>query len=154
VDVHKYYPRDLIPYLKLHNVKRLYNAWHEGGYLILYGIQPMVDGRGDPFGPEQAGDLNLMADFTVSWQLQRDTHYFMDKYKIEYVLIPSSSLMVALAHDPAFVLLKQTETHVLFKYEPEAASGAPQTAPKPGSIANALKDAEQSGKDATTSPAP
>jgi hypothetical protein len=160
VDVHKYYPRDLIPYLKLHNVKRLYNAWHEGGYLILYGIQPMIDGRGDPFGPERPGDLNMMADFSASWQTQRDTHYFMDKYKIDYVLIPGSTLLIAIAHDPAFVLLKQTETHALFKYDPKAASGASSTttetapAAQSGGISNSLRNAVESGTETATPPSP
>jgi hypothetical protein len=72
LDVDQWYPKDMVAFLKLHDAKRLFNVWHEGGYLIFNGIQPLIDGRGDPFAAQNPGQQDLVTDYVSASQLAVD----------------------------------------------------------------------------------
>jgi hypothetical protein len=124
VDVDKYYPETLVSYVKVNKVKRLFNMWHEGGYLIFKGVEVLIDGRGDPYAAQSAGERDFMSEYLDATQLNTNPIPFLEKEKIDYALVPSSAVMMILQMDPDWVVVKTDEYHALFKYEPKAASSA------------------------------
>jgi hypothetical protein len=132
VDVDKYYPETLASYLKVNGVKRLFNVWHEGGYLIFKGIPVLIDGRGDPYTAEKKGDRDLSSEYLDASQLATNPLPFIKGLGCDYALVPSGSLMWILNSSPDWVVVKTDTYHALFKYEPQDASGSrEQTATTP-----------------------
>jgi hypothetical protein len=119
LDVDRWYPSDMIAYLKLHDAKRVFNSWHEGGYLIFHGIQPLIDGRGDPFSDQRPGQQDLAMDYIAATSLDVDPVPLIEKLKSDYVLVPSSALLMLLNRDPRFELVKTDPYHALFRFLPD-----------------------------------
>jgi hypothetical protein len=122
LDVDRWYPKDMIAFLKLHEAKRLFNVWHEGGYLIFNGIQPLIDGRGDPYAAQKPGQQDLSLDYMRATRLNVDPVPLLEKLKVDYVLVPSSALMMVLDRDPRFELVKTDDYHALFRFLPDRKS--------------------------------
>jgi hypothetical protein len=164
LDVDRWYPADMVPYLKLHKAKRVFNIWLHGGYLIFKGIQPLIDGRGDPYLSQAPGQVNLMDDYLAAIRFERDPREFMREMNVDYALVDYSALYLLLLEDPRFEVVKQDTYHVLFRFYPDrdpdpassslatpsvAATGAPladtatetTTAPLADWLRNAVKNA-------------
>jgi hypothetical protein len=89
---------------------RLFHDWVWGGYLIWHMPQSKVfiDGRGDPYVHTGVTNDYLAATFGQSPQA------VLDKYRIEYVLMPVDSPMAkSLMVSPAWLLIYSDETSVL-----------------------------------------
>jgi hypothetical protein len=121
------YPRDMIAYLKLHKAKRLFNIWHEGGYLLLYGIQPLIDGRGDPYGTQKPGQKDLVAEYMDATSLNADPMLLIEELKADYVLTPATELLLFLQHEPRLDLVKTDDYHALFRVLPEPSKASTAT---------------------------
>jgi hypothetical protein len=122
LDVDRWYPKDMVAYLKLHNVKRLFNVWHEGGYLIFNGIRPLIDGRGDPYVAQEPGQEDLASEYMDASKLAVDPVPLLVKLKVDYVLVPNIALMMFLDRDPRFELVKTDDYHALFRFLPDRRS--------------------------------
>jgi hypothetical protein len=150
LDVDRWYPKDMIAYLKLHKVKRLFNIWHEGGYLILHGIEPLIDGRGDPYTAQKPGQKDLIAEYLDATELTAEPMALFDELKVDYVLITPSGLLKVLIREPRLALVKTDDYHALFKVlpapSPETSAGVgsvPATVAPPGQW---LRDAAQNAR--------
>lgn len=118
-DVSRGYPRPgVIAFLKDSGARRVFNMWGEGGYLILNGVSPMIDGRFDPYLPARQGDPNLAQEFVDAVYLRSDPHAFMARWGVDYAVVTRGRVLMALQHDPAFVEVKSDENHVVFRFDP------------------------------------
>jgi hypothetical protein len=128
LDVDRWYPKDMIAYLKLHKAKRIFNIWHEGGYLILNGIRPLIDGRGDPYTAQEPGQKDLLSEYMDTADLKRDPMPLLDELKVDYVLVMQSPLLTVLLLEPRLQLVKTDDYHGLFKLLPKPSSTASASA--------------------------
>jgi hypothetical protein len=105
------YPDGAVAYMQANGIRgRLFHDWVWGGYLIWHMPQNKVfiDGRGDPYTPTGVVNDYLAATFGQSQQA------VLDKYRIEYVLMPADSPMAkSLMVSPAWLLMYRDETSVL-----------------------------------------
>jgi hypothetical protein len=135
LDVDRWYPADIISYMKLYKVKRLFNIWHEGGYLILKGIEPMIDGRGDPYVAQEPGQMSMMDEYLSATRLEKDPITFVMKVRPDYLLTNFTGLYLVIRNDPRFVPVKQDEFHILYRVilppESGTATPTPSTATTP-----------------------
>jgi hypothetical protein len=122
LDVDRWYPKDIVAYLKLHNAKRLFNLWHEGGYLIFSGIQPLIDGRGDPYVSQKPGQQDLAAEYMEATGLSIDPLPLIEALKVDYVLVTPGALLMYLRRDPRLELVKTDDYHALFRFLPDRKS--------------------------------
>jgi hypothetical protein len=122
LDVDRWYPKDMIAYLKLYKAKRIFNIWHEGGYLILNGIRPLIDGRGDPYTAQAPGQKDLLSEYMDTADLKRDPMQLFDELKVDYVLVMQSPLLTVLLLEPRLQLVKTDDYHGLFKLLPKPSS--------------------------------
>lgn len=127
VDPERDYPRDLVAYIKVNKLERMLNVWHEGGYLIYKGIPPMIDGRGDPFGPQYPGDVDFTAEYMALNSVEISPRSFMLRHKIEYLLMRRSQLLIAMMNDPAFKSVRQGESHILLRFDADIARSTTQS---------------------------
>jgi hypothetical protein len=145
LDVDRWYPKDMIAYLKLHKAKRIFNIWHEGGYLIFNGIQPLIDGRGDPYVAQKPGQRNLVAAYMDVELLVIDPMPFFDELKVDYALLTASPLLTVLSSEPRLELVKTDEYHALFKVLPKQSASASASVEPTGTadtpLARWLRDA-------------
>jgi hypothetical protein len=145
LDVDRWYPKDMIAYLKLHKAKRIFNIWHEGGYLIFHGIQPLIDGRGDPYVAQKPGQRDLVAAYMDLEQRAADPMPFFDELKVDYALLTASSLLTVLSREPRLELVKTDEYHALFKVLPKQSASASASVEPTGTadtpLARWLRDA-------------
>jgi hypothetical protein len=124
LDIDHWYPKDMVAYLKLHKAKRIFNIWHEGGYLIFHGIQPLIDGRGDPYVAQKPGQKDLVTAYMDVEGLSADPMPLFDELKVDYALIAGSPLLTVLRREPRLELVKTDEYHGLFKVLPKPSSTA------------------------------
>lgn len=116
LDVHRGYPRMAVAYLKGRPGVRLFNVWQDGGYLIFNGVEPLIDGRGDPFTLAASGD-DLLGRYWAAWRLSADYRGLFDRYKIEYVLLEKRlPFYRAIAHDSTLAPVLQDGGVALFRY--------------------------------------
>jgi hypothetical protein len=134
VDPERGYPRDLIAYIKVNKITHIMNIWHEGGYLIYKGIQPMIDGRGDPFAPQFPGDIDFARQYLSAFVMDTDPVEFMKASGAEYLLIRKSPILLAMLRDPSMRIVRLGGAHALFRY-------TPATAPSPSSTTTVNTDA-------------
>lgn len=121
IDVHRGYPAGAVAYMRRNGSGRLFNVYQDGGYLIFAGIQPMVDGRGDPYFPAYNKGADLFTAYMRTYRLEDDYRAFFDAHRIELVLVDKAvPLYGAIRHDRALAVLQDEKTHVLFRYTPSA----------------------------------
>jgi signal transduction histidine kinase len=105
------YPDGAIAYMRANGIQgRIFNDWVWGGYLIWYmpQVKVFVDGREHPYVP--TGVVNDYLAATSSQSPQP----VLDKYRIEYVLMPVDSPMAkSLMVSPGWLLSYSDETSVL-----------------------------------------
>lgn len=117
-DVSRLYPSDeIIAYLEKAGAKRVFNIWHEGGYLIMQGIPPMIDGRFDPYLAAGPGKQDLAEEHMDVTSLRIDPRGFMLKMNVDYVLTTRNILAAALRHDAAFTIVASDTNHVLYRFD-------------------------------------
>jgi hypothetical protein len=93
----------------------VFHDWAWGGYLIWHTpeLKVFIDGRGEPYGP-----TGVFKDYAAAISV-RNPQSVLDKYKVEYVLIPAdSSLSNFLNNSPAWTVIYSDETSVLFHLSP------------------------------------
>jgi hypothetical protein len=110
------YPEGAIAYMKANRIQgRVFHEWIWGGYLLWHApeLKVFVDGRGEPYGPN-----GVFKDY-LSAVSNQDTEAVLDKYQVEYVLMPTDSVLVkALESNPKWIVRYSDETSVLFHRSP------------------------------------
>jgi hypothetical protein len=105
------YPERAIAYMQANGIHgKLFHEWVWGGYLIWYmpQVKVFIDGREYPYVPTGVVNDYMAATFGQSSQA------VLDKYGIEYVLMPIESPMAkSLMVSPAWLLTYSDETSVL-----------------------------------------
>jgi len=105
------YPEQAIAYMQANGIHgRLFHDWAWGGYLIwqMPQVKVFVDGREYPYVPTGVVNDYMAATFGQSAQA------VLDKYRIQYVLMPVESPMAkSLMVSPAWSLSYRDETSVL-----------------------------------------
>ncbi len=115
-DVSKGYPQpEVLAYLKARGAQRVFNVWGEGGYLILNGVRPMIDGRFDPYLASKPGEQDLAQEYTDLDSGAGDIHGFVAKLRVDYVLARRGRLTALLQNDPAFVAVMTDAQHVVYR---------------------------------------
>jgi hypothetical protein len=85
-------PVKAVEYIKSHHLAGpMLNDYVDGGYLIWAAPEDpvFIDGRGDPF--EETGVLSAYGQWAT---LQADPHLLLEKYKINFCLMPAAAPMV------------------------------------------------------------
>jgi hypothetical protein len=84
------YPDGAVAYMKANGIQgRVFHDWVWGGYLIWHApeLKVFIDGRGDPYGA-----TGVFADY-LSAISNENSQAVLDKYHVEYVLMPSESAL-------------------------------------------------------------
>ena len=106
------YPEGAVAYMKQNGIRgRLFHDWDWGGYLIWHApeMKVFIDGRGEPYGAN-----GVFGDYwnTIS---NRDPQAVLDKYRVEYVLMPpQSALARALRESPNWTAIYSDKASILF----------------------------------------
>jgi hypothetical protein len=110
------YPAGAVAYMKSHGMAgRVFPDYVWGGYLIWHAPESKVfiDGRWDPYAPSGVAEDYRAAIFGENSQA------VLDKYRVEYVLMPADSLLVRLLRSsPAWTVLYEDKTSVLLVRSP------------------------------------
>ena len=110
------YPDAAVAYMQAHGIQgRIFHEWVWGGYLIWHApqIKVFIDGRGDPYGATGVFQDYLDATGGVNPQA------VLDKYRVQYVLMPADSLLVRLLkNSPAWTVRYSDKTSVLLQRSP------------------------------------
>lgn len=107
------YPSGALQYLEDRGVHdRVFNDWGWGGYILWHDpqLKVFIDGRGDPYSAN-----GVVADY-VSAMSNVNTQAVLDKYRVQYVLIPPKSAMAqALTGSNAWRVVYRESTDILFE---------------------------------------
>jgi hypothetical protein len=110
------YPEGAVAYIRAHEIRgRIFHPWVWGGYLIWHTpeLKVFIDGRGDPYAANGVFNDYLAAD------AGENPRAVLDKYHVEYVLMPADSLLVQiLKSDPAWAVRYSDKTSVLLQRSP------------------------------------
>jgi hypothetical protein len=110
------YPEGALAYIKSNGLQgRVFHDWVWGGYLIWNApqLRVFVDGRGDPYAAS-----GVVADYLAA-AYNQNPQYVLDKYRVEYVLMPVESVMArALEKTSSWTVLYQDSTSVLLRRSP------------------------------------
>jgi len=110
------YPEGAVAYMKNNGIQgRVFHEWVWGGYLIWHTpeLKVFIDGRGEPYG-----STGVFKDY-LSAVSNQNPQAVLDKYQVEYVLMPSDSpLAKFLESSPRWTVRYSDETSVLFHRSP------------------------------------
>ncbi|MFZ5644836.1 MAG: hypothetical protein ACOY46_14725 [Bacillota bacterium] len=108
--------KKVIIFIKENNLKRIYNMYDDGGFLIYNDIKPMIDGRADIFAPIY-NDTNLFKDYFEADLLMKDYKKFLDNYMINYVIINKNRpIYQAMQHSVFFKNIYEDDLYVIVQY--------------------------------------
>ena len=111
------YPEKAVAFIKQHQLPRLFNVYGDGGYLILNGVQPLIDGRADIFVPLY-NNTNLFLDYCQTYTLDKDYMEFINSYSIQSLLLKKESrLYFALKHNEKFSLIYEDDHYVILSFQ-------------------------------------
>ena len=106
------YPEGAVAYMKQNGIRgRLFHDWDWGGYLIWHApeLKVFIDGRGEPYGPH-----GVFPDYWSAIS-NKGPQAVLDKYQIEYVLMPPESpLSRALRESPKWTAVYSDKASILF----------------------------------------
>jgi hypothetical protein len=90
-----HYPEAALTYIEENGLaeRRMYNAYHWGGYLLWRGYPVYIDGRADVYGDA------FMDEYVLAYQLRGDWRKPLERYGVEYVLIESGASLAALLEE-------------------------------------------------------
>ena len=112
------YPEGAVAYMKANGIhSHVFHDWVWGGYLIwqMPELKVFIDGRGDPYG-----GTGIFRDYlnAIGGVGSEDV---LNKHKVDYVLMPSDSLLVELLkQNAAWTVRYHDETSVLLARTPKA----------------------------------
>jgi hypothetical protein len=110
------YPAGAVAYMKANGIQdKVFHEWVWGGYLIWHmpELKVFIDGRGEPYGANGVFKDYLAAVSGESPQA------VLDKYQVEYVLMPTDSLLVKLLKSsPTWAVRYSDKTSVLLQRSP------------------------------------
>lgn len=110
------YPIGAVAYMKTNRIQgRIFHEWVWGGYLIWNApeLKVFIDGRGDPYG-----STGVFKDYMAATSNQ-NSEAVLDKYRVEYVLMPADSLLIRLLKStPGWRVQYSDETSVLLQRSP------------------------------------
>ena len=110
------YPAGAVAYMRAHDIHgRVFHEWVWGGYLIWHmpELKVFIDGRGDPYAAN-----GVFKDYLAATSGE-SPRAVLDKYRVEYVLMPADSLLVqTLKSDPAWAVRYSDQTSVLLQRAP------------------------------------
>jgi hypothetical protein len=111
------YPEQAALYLRSHSITRYFNEWPDGGFLIFLGMQPLMDGRGEPFLPYPGRPpVTIGIDYTAVWDLRTDCRPFLDGNGITHLLIrQSSQLSRVLEQSPDFRVVYRDTVFIVYE---------------------------------------
>ncbi len=119
------YPADALAYMKSHEIAgRIFHDYVWGGYLIWHAPESKVfiDGRWDPYAA-----TGVVEDFRAA-VYGENSQAVLDKYRVEYVLMPADSLLVKLLRgSPAWTVRYEDKISVLLQRA--GVSGNPAVSP-------------------------
>ena len=114
------YPEGAVAYMKQNGIRgRLFHDWDWGGYLIWHAPETKVfiDARGEPYNSN-----GVFADY---WSAISNLtpQAVLDKYQVEYVLMPPASpLSRALKDSPKWTAVYSDKACILFHRAPAAST--------------------------------
>lgn len=124
VDVDREYPKGALQYARSHGLERTWNDWNDGGYLIFNDWPTMIDGRADPFSPFFDREITLASEYVEVYTLEADVRPFLDKYRIEYLLVERKTPLNRVYEQSAqFRPVYRDPGYIIYRYSREASSG-------------------------------
>jgi MFS family permease len=117
VDATRGYPVQASQYLQAHGITRYFNEWGDGGFLIFRGMQPLVDGRWDPFFSYPGrSDVTVGSEYIRAWSLETDCRPFLARNGITHLLIhQSSALSMVLEQSASFRAVYRDAIYVVYE---------------------------------------
>ena len=110
------YPEGAVAYMKTNGIHgRVFHEYVWGGYLVWHmpELKVFIDGRGDPYAVS-----GVFKDYLAATSGE-SPRAVLDKYRVEYVLMPADSLLVqTLKSDPAWAVRYSDKTSVLLQRAP------------------------------------
>jgi hypothetical protein len=110
------YPVGAVAYMKSNGIQgRVFHDWVWGGYLIWNApeLKVFIDGRGDPYG-----STGVFKDY-LSATSNGNPEPVLDKYHVQYVLMPSDSALINLLKSTSRWRVRYSdETSVLLQRSP------------------------------------
>ena len=110
------YPERAVAYMKTNGIQgRVFHDYVWGGYLIWHApeLKVFIDGRWDPYAP-----TGVFKDYWSAVSSE-NPQAVLDKYQVEYVLMPADSLLARfLKNSPAWNLLYVDESSALYRRSP------------------------------------
>jgi hypothetical protein len=110
------YPEGAVAYMKTNGIQgRVFHDYDWGGYLIWHTpeLKVFIDGRGDPYG-----STGVFKDYWSAIS-NKNPQAVLDKYQVEYVLMPADSLLVQnLKNSPVWAVRYSDQTSVLLQRSP------------------------------------
>jgi hypothetical protein len=110
------YPEGAVAYMKTNRIQgRVFHDYVWGGYLIWHApeLKVFIDGRWDPYAP-----TGVFKDYWSAASNQ-EPRAVLDKYRVEYVLMPPDSLLSkSLKVSPSWIVLYSDESSVLLHRSP------------------------------------
>lgn len=126
IDPDAHYPQAAVRYIKRNDIRRVFNHFDEGGYLIFRGVPSLIDGRATQFGPLLNEGEDLFERYVGVLLLRSDYRAFLKQHKIRYVLLPKrAALYQVIRHDQRVRVVYQDKTHVLMDAGTEDKSTLP-----------------------------
>jgi hypothetical protein len=124
VDPFRDYPEQASRYLQAHGITRYFNEWGDGGFLIFRGMQPLVDGRGDPFYSYPGRpSVTIGTEYMRVWYLETDFRPFLARNGITHLLLhQSSALSMVLEQSASFRAVYRDSTYVVYELLARASS--------------------------------
>lgn len=111
------YPTEAAHYLRSHQITRYMNEWSDGGYLIFIGMQPMVDGRSEPFFSYPGRPRVTIGDEYVSaFTLRSDIRPLIRRNRVSHVLLKRTSrISRVLEQSASFSLVYSDADYVIYE---------------------------------------
>jgi len=124
VDPSRGYPEQASRYLQTHGITRYFNEWDDGGFLILSGMNPLIDGRAEQYFPYPGRRrVTMGAEYLEVWYLAADCRPFLARNGISHLLLRRSSpLTRVLEQSPAFREVYSDNTFIVYERSASATS--------------------------------
>lgn len=124
------YPAAAAAYMRARRMTRVLNQFDQGGYLLLAGPRPFIDGRYEPFAAVYNGGRDLMGEYVEVAAGRAPIEPFLSEYGIDSLLLPvDSPLFREVRERRGFERVFEAEGFAVFTYHAVAVSSPAQTCP-------------------------
>lgn len=100
----------LIEDIKTNNIKKIYNAYDLGGYLIYKDIQPFIDGRADMYSS------NILKDYHVIYNMILNSKELIERYDFDAFLVEKGSAIDNyISEHSSYTKISNSQNYNLYK---------------------------------------